>query len=444
MLTGVLVACGSQKNENDTRQETVKTEQADRLVKRVTIEEQDSNFHFMINGDIFPVKGVGLDFRCGNNFTALKEAGGNAFRTWSPLDVKQELDSAQKYGFMVALGLGMDKELHGFDYNDTVAVKKQFDEIKKVVDTYKDHPNLLCWVAGNELNLLLDTNGQLLDVNPKVYDAACDIIDYIHTVDHNHPVTFTFAGIMKNHIDVALKHCPNVDFLSFQVYAGLGGLPNAIKGAQINKPYVITEFGPTGHWEMPYTSWGREIEEPSGIKSDGIIRRIHQGLDGDKSGLCMGGFAFLWGQKQERTPTWYGMFHESGHATSTVDELTLYWTGHYPKQRAPYVSAIQLNDQIATDNIVIAPGTTCTAKVEAKHFNDLPMTYKWVIMTEVTARSSGGAHEAKPQEVAIQATQQNDGSIQFTAPTQAGEYRLFAYVYDGKKAGGANIPFKVE
>ena len=51
------------------------------------------------------------------------------------------------------MGLFMGQELHGFDYNDTSAVGKQFRAIRKEIDTYKNHPNILCWVAGNELNL---------------------------------------------------------------------------------------------------------------------------------------------------------------------------------------------------------------------------------------------------------------------------------------------------
>jgi len=270
----------------------------------VTIQAVNGRYQFYVNGEPFFVKGVGLGMQ---DLDFLQASGANSFRTWGTHNAMQLLDSAHKYNMMVALGLGMGQELHGFDYNDTVAVARQLAKLKADVDTFRNHPSLLCWVAGNELNL--GTNG--IPVNPKAYDALHDIVGYIHKVDPHHPVTTTFAGVNKDQIRVALEHCPDLDFLSLQVYAGLAAIPELVKAAGITKPYAITEFGPKGHWECPSTAWGREIEEPSAVKAAGISERIQKGIVNDSSGFCIGSYAFVWGQKQERTPTWYGMFLNS-------------------------------------------------------------------------------------------------------------------------------------
>jgi hypothetical protein len=112
---------------------------------------------------------------------------------------------------------------------------------------------------------------------------------------------------------------------------------------------------------MPQTAWGREIEEPSALKATGLYERIQQGIVNDPTGLCLGGYAFLWGQKQERTPTWYGMFLKTGEATAVVDELTRYWSGQYPENRAPMVDDIRLNDKKAVENVYVKPGERCVA-----------------------------------------------------------------------------------
>lgn len=405
---------------------------------RVEIKSVNGKYSFYVNGKIFHVNGVGGDGR----LKMLHDAGGNSIRTWGANNGRQILDSAYKYNLMVAMGLGMGQELHKFDYNDTAAVGKQFRVIKKYIDTYKNHPNLLCWVAGNELNL---APNRRVPVNPKVYDALKEVVDYIHKTDPNHPVTTTFAGVSKEQIRVALQHCPDLDFISLQVYGGLGNIPEQARKAEITKPYAITEFGPVGHWERPATAWGREIEETSAVKASGLWERIQKGLVNDNSGLSLGGYAFVWGQKQERTPTWYGMFIKSGESIAVIDELTRYWTGNYPQNRAPKVDSLKIDNRNAVDNIYLNPGSASVAKVFASDPNGDALTYKWVMLKEVIERSQGGAREIEPEVVKFEIVSDANGEFRFISPKETGEYRLFCYVFDGKnKVGTANVPFCVK
>lgn len=408
------------------------------IPSHVKIKATNGKYHFFVNGVQFDIKGVGLGLR---NYAYLHNAGANSIRTWSANNGRQILDSARRYGFMVAMGLGMGQELHGFNYKDTVAVARQFNEIKKSVEALKNHPNLLCWVAGNELNL--KSGG--VPVNPKVYDALKDIVDYIHNEDPYHPVTTTFAGVKKEQIQVAMEHCPNLDFLSLQVYGSLGDLPELVKAAGIKKPYAVTEYGARGHWEGPITAWGREIEETSSVKAGGIMDRIQKGIVNDSSGLCLGGYAFVWGYKQERTPTWFGIFLKTGEATAIVDELTKYWSGKYPANRAPKVDSLKLDGKNAIDNIYLSPGTICTAKVFASDPDNNPITYKWVLSREVKVRGQGGSRELEPENINIDVLSDINGEIKFKLSNDVGEFRLYCYILDNKnKAGTANVPFFVK
>ncbi len=412
---------------------------------KVEIKQVDGVHRFFINDQPFEVRGVGLDFDQIASMNRLKQAGANSFRTWGTNNAKQELDSAAKYGLMVALGLDMEKELHGFDYNNDAKVKEQFNRLKERILLFKDHPNLLCWVVGNELNLLFDNKGQLKLVNPKAYEALADLVDFIHEVDPNHPVTTTFAGVHKSHIDLALKHVPQLDFLSYQVYGDLMILPDLVNTAEVEYPYMVTEYGPMGHWERPSTEWGREIEETSSEKAKGYITRINKGILDDKSGLCLGSYAFYWGQKQERTPTWYGMFLKTGEPTEVIDELTKLWTGTYPENRAPSVTAITFNSQKATDNIYVDPKSSHSAKIEVMDPDSDELEIEWVIRKEVMVRSEGGAFEKEPETIQFEKEADEHGTIKFVVPEEKGDYRLFAYVRDSKgKAGYANIPFYVK
>ena len=422
-----------------------KKEEAKMQPVKVVVKEVNDRYNFYLNDKKFELKGVGINYEDGHDFEALAKAGGNAFRTWTTKNADLELTAAKEYGFMVAMGIDLGKELHGFDYNDTIAVQQQFKNVKHIVKKYKNHPNLLCWVVGNELNLLFHEDGTLKIVNPKVYEAMAAIVDFIHKEDPNHPATLTFAGVAAKDIKTALEHCPDVDIISVQVYGALENVEEQMKKINIQKPYMITEFGPMGFWENPTTEWGREIEEASGPKADGIIRRMQKGILDNTSGKCLGGFAFEWGQKQERTPTWFGMFHKDGSQTETIDRLTKLWTGKFPENRAPRVDSLRLNDKQATDNIYLQPNTTYTAKVYASEPDNDTLVFKWGVSEEVDVRSQGGAKESEPLSVFVDVIKDKNGEFSFKTPKKEGDYRLFSYVYDQKgKAGGANIPFYVK
>ena len=425
-----LVACSSTTTETE-------------IEHRVSIQKNgEGAFQFMVDGEPFTVRGVGFET---DKFKELKDAGGNAFRTWRTDQATNQLDSAAKYGFMVAMGLDIEKELHGFDYNDEAAVATQLERLKKDVLEFKDHPNLLCWVAGNELNLLFDEKGGLKLVNPKTYIALNDLVQFIHEVDPNHPVTTTFAGGSPDHIALCRKHCPDLDFLSYQVYGGLGEIHSIARQAAADMPFAVTEFGPMGHWEMPATSWGREIEEPSAAKAQGYAGRMKAAFGENPNGMCLGGFAFLWGQKQERTPTWYGVLGKNGESTATVDELTKIWTGQYPTNRAPDVNQIFINGNGPMDNVTLSPSSEHIASVDISDPENDKLDIHYVIMSEVRERSDGGAFEQEPEEVDFKHQLNEKGELVFTTPAIEGDYRLFVYAYDkDRKMGYSNIPFYVK
>ena len=412
---------------------------------KVEIRKVDGEYNFYVNDTLFEVKGAGLDFNAGQDFKALAAAGANSFRTWRTDAAPMELDSALKYNLMIAMGIDMGKELHHFDYKNEEAVQQQFERIKAEVLKYKDHPALLCWVVGNELNLLIEEDGSLGKINPKAYDALCEIVDFIREVDPDHPITTTFAaGAPGDHIEVLLDRCPKLDFLSYQVYVELATLTQQEMANNLDIPYLVTEFGPKGHWERPTTAWGREIEENSTEKADGLRDRMEKGLKSDKTGRNMGGFAFIWGQKQERTPTWYGIFNKDGRATAVLDELTLFWSGSYPVNRAPAINSMKLNGQVGTDNISLKAGQAYTVDVSAFDYEEDELRYHWVLMEEVGVRSQGGAFEAEPQTIDIEILEEDGGRLQFRTPADKGEYRIFCYIYDEAKVANANIPFLVE
>jgi len=235
-----------------------------------------------------------------------------------------------------------------------------------------------------------------------------------------------------------------LDFISFQMYSDIINLPKYLREAAWDKPYLVTEWGATGHWECGKTAWGAPIENDSTTKADLYERRFRSVIEPDQK-LCLGSFVFLWGNKQERTPTWYGMFLSSGEDTAPVDVMHYLWTGAWPTNRSPRLEGVWLDGKTAPQNVRLNAGKTYTAKVAASDPDHDPLTYRWEIMAESTETKVGGDAESRPMPMPglIAAPTHNEISLQ--APNKAGAYRLFAYAFDGQgHAAHANIPFFVD
>ena len=124
------------------------------------------------------------------------------------------------------------------------------------------------------------------------------------------------------------------------------GLDRAMDELGLTEPLMVTEWGTIGHWEVPSTDWQAPIELTSAAKAAHICAGYEQVIKANP-GRIIGAYAFLWGQKQERTPTWYGTLMETGDRTEAADALQYIWQGVWPSNRAPNVSSIRLAGQTA-------------------------------------------------------------------------------------------------
>lgn len=171
---------------------------------------------------------------------------------------------------------------------------------------------LLFWIIGNELNLEYS--------NPRVFDAVEDVARMIHELDPDHPASMAIAGFEDEVIAEIQARAPSLDFISIQVYGSLFTLPQRIESLGFNAPFMITEWVTVGHWEVARTEWGALIEVTSSQKADLYRRAFREILDPLQRQL-LGSYAFYWAQKQERTPTWFGLLTETGERTEAVDVL---------------------------------------------------------------------------------------------------------------------------
>lgn len=404
---------------------------------KVEIVEADSGFQLLRVGDPYFIKGartIGTQ-----HMDKVASVGGNSVRIGSQGDILAKLDTAHKYGLSVLFGLPVDSERNGFNYDDTIAVKEQFEKVMNQVETYKNHPAILMWAIGNELDYVPDHPE---DYNLKLWDAINEIASAIHETDPNHPaITVVGTGRKYKMADI-VSRTPDLDALGINSYGDIYQIPEWVREYSLNKPYLITEWGPTGHWQVPTNAWGLPIEETTSEKADRYLERHEEVIEADP--YCLGGYSFLWTQgRQERTHTWYNMFFDTGEETEAVEAMQYAWTGQWPENRSPRIDSVIVNGMPKSGDISLEPNEEYQAQVWAQDQDVL--NYEWEIYSENTEFGYAGHGENRPPSVNDLITEGGNESVIFKAPEKGGDYRIFVYVRDqGNNIAVANIPFHVE
>lgn len=391
------------------------------------LEKHDEGYRLIVDGEPFYVKGGGGDA----SKSALVEAGGNAFRTWGiGPGTKARLDEAQRLGLKVSVGFWMAHGRHGFDYDDPQQVREQYEAAEKAVRELKGHPAILVWCVGNEMEVGLEGA-----TREKMWKAVNDIGVMIKKADPSALTMTVTADLGGDSVEAIRDRCPAIDIHGINSYGGAPSIPARYHAAGGTKPYMITEFGPLGIWEIGKNDLGTYDEKTSTEKA-AIYREVYTKHEAD--GLCLGSFAFAWGDKQEVTATWFGMFLPDGSRLAAVDVMTEMWSGKPPANRVPVVESIALKSQR------IEPGGTVQATAQLSDPEGDPLDVEWVLVAEGKEFKSGGDAEEVPDSFpdAVLAGSERGALIQL--PEAEGIYRIFVYARDGHGgAATANVPLMV-
>lgn len=391
----------------------------------VRLVSEGAKWTLLRDGKPFFVKGVGGS----EKLEELKAYGGNAFRTWGADNLKPILDEAHAKGIAVQVGIWLGHKRHGFDWSDPAQVERQYEMVRAKVLEYRSHPAVLLWALGNEMEIDNDT--------PELWKAMSDLAKLVKSLDRDHPVMTVVAEIGGRKLEYIKQYAPEIDILGVNSYGGLPTLANRLKSSGWTKPYMVTEFGPLGPWEAGKTEWGAPVEWNSSEKATFYAENYERSI-ASQSGWCLGSYAFLWGDKQETTPTWFGMMLRSGEILESADAISRAWTGRWPANRAPAVRKFEFD--FARKRA--SAGSLANAQLVVFEPNDDPVWYRWEVRREVTEAKFAGDGEVRPTPISGLFSGKEGAKVQFRLPKEPGAYRLYAYAYDGKgKAATANEPF---
>jgi hypothetical protein len=415
-------------------------------VIKTTLRDSAGIYTLYRGGLPYTIKGAAA-----NNFhKQVAACGGNTIRTYSVNDsTGRWLDTAYAHGIAVCLGLNVRTQQE-LNYNDTGAVRVQFERLQAQVLLYKDHPAVLMWGIGNEADAGYSNADTAINI--KFWDALNDIGAMVHATDTNHLTTTVLVNSDINKVKLLKQRFTALDILSINSYApNIPGVRGNLQNAGWTKPYMITEFGPRGTWQMnPEPSrimpWGAFVEQTSTEKAT-IYRQVYEDhIAANAANNCLGGFVFVWGYMSAADViTWYGLYNRLGEAFAATEEMQYAWTGTYPSNRAPVVrnrDSLLFNGKRAEDTVIVEANSINRAWVHASDPDNDPLRYEWLIIPENSGMAGGDSTASLPGLPGLILSQSAD-SVRFMAPA-AGNYRLYVYVHDDHgKIANAAIPFKV-
>lgn len=405
----------------------------------IRIRQKNGAYSLYVDGKKTYIKGIG-----GTNhveIAALHSA--NAFRNWGgrPESIQRDADLAIQNGMFLMQGIDLPKDANAYLNEDFKQRKRE--EVQRLGELFGNNKGILLWGIGNEIQLN-GANGK--DVWTFVDELAC----ILHRVDKRH-LTSTVISHDPHALDSIACYAPHLDLIGINSYGSIGQVREMVEKSDYKGPYIITEWGPTGWWECAKTEWGAPIEQTSEEKRQIYEQRYTDYIQ--NSPRCLGSFCFLWGQKEERTPTWFSMFVENGakvdglplngEKTPMVEAMQRVWSGEEPSQTAPVVEQLSIDGKVARQSVKVNLDTPFIAHIPCIDRECYKLTYVWELLREATKTATGGAYEPRPERIGdCRTTQVPEIELSLN---ETGNYRLYVYVLDNTGyASTANIPFRVE
>jgi len=401
----------------------------------VILPTAEGGFQLYVDGQATVLCGVGGNRR-------LEEAaanGANTFRTWGGdvESIRKYIGEAKANNMYIMQGISLSKN-HS-DYIDEAYKDRLRAHVRELAQTFKDDRNILIWGIGNEI-ALDKANGEA------EWSFVDELSRIIKSIDHRH-LTATVISHNKAALDSLAKYATSLDMIGINSYGGVARVASMVENSAYKGAYAVTEWGPDGWWGCPRTEWGAPIEQTSEEKRQ--VYERHYSEDIMTSDRCLGNYCFLWGQKEERTPTWFSMFVEDnvdglplhGEKTPMVEAMQRVWTGVEPSRTAPVVEEMTVGGLKAIESPRVKAGKPFESAVKASDREGDTLTYVWELLWEATDTAHGGAYEPRPGRVGDVVTT-SEPVLSLTL-NQAGNYRLYCYILDGTGfVSTVNVPFQ--
>jgi hypothetical protein len=363
-----------------------------------------------VDGKPWLVKGVTYgppNAEAASYMADIASMGVNTVRTWgTDTSSGQLFAAARAHGIRVVAGLWLDQ---GADYvNDATYKADTLASIEKTVTSYRDDAGLLMWDVGNEVML---GQGEAQRVAYAKYVEQ--VTKAIHAADPAHPVTSTDAT--TGAWDYYRQYTPSLDLYAVNTYGGIGSVQQQWQAGGYTKPYLVTETGPAGSWEVPADANGVP-QQPSDTAAARSYTDAWRAVT-SAPGVALGATMFHYGVENDEQGVWLNL------RTGGLKRLSYYavqqaYRGTVAGNRPPVIQRIT-----ASPSTGVAPGSTITVSAPAVDPDGDAVTYR----AYTTSRWIDGNGALRQTPV----TSTGGGTLSLTAPSTSGAWKIAVYALDG-------------
>ncbi|WP_299537155.1 discoidin domain-containing protein [uncultured Streptomyces sp.] len=395
----------------------------------VKVTGAQGNWQLTVNGAPYTVKGLTWGpspTDAARYLPDVKSMGVNTVRTWGTDASSAPLfDAAAANGIKVIAGFwlqpgggpgsgGCVNYLTDTAYKNTVLA-----EFPKWVQTYKDHPGVLMWNVGNESVLGMQNcyGGAELERQRDAYTAFVnDVTKRIHAVDPNHPVTSTDAwtGAWPYY----RRNAPDLDLYSVNAYNDVCNIKSTWQSGGYTKPYLVTETGPAGEWEVPDDANGVPAEPADTAKRDGYTRAWN--CVTGHPGVALGATLFHYGTEYDFGGIWFNLLPAGEKRLSYYAVKRMYGGSTAGDNTPPVVAPLTLDRDAGS----VPGGRELTVTAPASDPEGDALSYEVLLNSKYIDGS--GALTSTPF------SNLGGGRLRFTAPDRTGVWKVYVKVKDGR------------
>jgi exo-beta-1,3-glucanase (GH17 family) len=391
------------------------------------------NWQLQVNNAPYEIKGItyGPPQAAADGYMRdLAIMGVNTIRTWGVDDANTPalLDNAARQGIKVVVGHWLNQ---GADYvNDSAYKSAVKSEVVARVNALKNKQGVLLWDVGNEVILTMQDHGlSAADVEARRIGYAKFVNELavaIHAADPNHPVTSTdaYTGAWPYY----KQYAPDLDLLAVNSYGAIGKVKADWIAGGYTTPYIVTEGGPDGEWEVPNDINGvptepTDLQKRAGYTASWNAIKSHPGV-------ALGVTEFHYGLENDFGGVWLNTT-TGGWRRLGYHALRQAYTGQAAANTPPEITSMTVGTQTA-----VPAGGTFTINAGVTDPQGDLIRYNLMYSDKYITGGAGLTN--------VVFTQTGGGQFALKAPQQLGVWKVYVYAFDGQgNVGIEERSFKV-